>query len=174
MNKCDEPRFVQIMLGMADNFRDTITKEGMLMRFEILKAYSIDQVTAAAKKIMATRKYTKMPPIAEFIEAIEGGQPRIEDRAEIQAAYVISCIGQGCPRFDDPVTAYLMLHRWRWSNWAPCVLESELKWWSKDFKEAYRAFSGPATPLQIGTDAPPELQQLLAPIGGDSDERRPN
>ena len=36
MTKNDKTRFVQIMLGMADNFRDSITKEGMSMRFDLL------------------------------------------------------------------------------------------------------------------------------------------
>jgi len=165
MNTQDEPKFAQIMLGMADNFRDTITKEGMSMRFDILNEFSIDQVEAAARKIMATRKYTKMPPVAEFIEAINGNQAnQVEDRAEIQATYVISCIGQKHPVFNDPVTAHLMLKRWNWSTWAPAVLESELKWWAKEFKEAYRAFSGSETPLQI--EAAPEIKKLIATIGG--------
>jgi len=164
MNNKDLSRFTQIMLGMADNFRDTITKEGMSMRFDMLSSFSIDQVEAAAKKIMATRKYTKMPPIAEFIDAIQGNhQNKIEDHAEIQATFVISCIGQNNPDFKDPITAHLMSRRWKWSTWAPNVLEADLKWWVKDFKEAYRAFSGSETPLQI--DAAAELQKLTAGIG---------
>jgi len=150
MHKQDETRFAHIMLGMADNFRDSITKEGMLMRFEMLKEFSIDQVEHAAKKIMLTRKYTKMPPIAEFIEAIQGNhEHQIEDRAEVEATYVISCIGQDYPVFNDPVTAHLMSRRWKWSTWAPAVLESELKWWAKEFKEAYRAFNGAESPLHV-------------------------
>lgn len=165
MNKQDKSKFVQIMLGMADNFRDTITEEGMKMRFDMLSEFSIGQVEQAARKIMFTRKYTKMPPVAEFVEAIQGNnQQQIEDRAEVQATYVISCIGQDYPVFSDPVTSHLMSRRWRWNTWAPAVLESELKWWAKEFKDAYRAFSGSETTLQI--EAAPEIKKLVATIGG--------
>jgi len=56
METKDKARFIQIMLGMADNFRDNITKEGMTMRFDILKDYNINQIESAAKQIMFTRK----------------------------------------------------------------------------------------------------------------------
>uniref|UniRef100_A0A6H1ZKF8 Uncharacterized protein n=1 Tax=viral metagenome TaxID=1070528 RepID=A0A6H1ZKF8_9ZZZZ len=180
MKTQDEKKFVQIMLGMADNFRDTITKEGMAMRFDMLKSFSIGQVEGAAKKIMFSRKYTKMPPIAEFIEAIQGNNTnQIEDRAEIQATLVLERsrnfqayeIAPGIwsnnekpAVFEDPVTQYLMTKRWPFLNWKANLLESEVKWWVKEFKEAYRAFSGSETPLQI--EAPEEIKKLVANIGG--------
>lgn len=179
MNSQDEKRFVQIMLGMADNFRDTITKEGMAMRFDMLKQFSIQQVDQAAKKIIMVRKYTKMPPVAEFIEAIQGNhQNQIEERAEIQATVVLERLrnfeayeiapglwsnNEKPHTFEDPVTQFLMTKRWPFLNWKASLLESEVKWWVKEFKEAYRAFSGSETPLQI--EAPEELKQLVANIG---------
>lgn len=145
MKKNDEERFVQIMLGMADNFRDSITKEGMTMRFDILKNYDISQVEEASKQIVLTRKYTKMPPIAEFIEAIEGQKPSIADKALVIANEIIvhlNTYGSRTPLLlDDLIATHLMSKRWPYREWASMVIEDDLKWWIKEFCEAYKSYS---------------------------------
>lgn len=169
MERKDKQRFVQIMLGMADNFRDAITKEGMNMRWDMLNEFSIEQIEAAAKKIIRIRKYTKMPPVAEFFEAIQGNQEtKIEDKALIIAHKIIANIGQkGCKHFpdlqDDPIAKHLMTTRWPYYSWATYVLESELKWWTREFCEAYRAYSDTGVPLQI--EAPESIKKLTEGIG---------
>ena len=162
MKESDKSRFAQIMLGMADNFRDTVTKEGMALRFDVLKEFSIQQVEAAARKILLTRKYTKMPPVAEFIEAIQGQAPAVEDKALVMANEIVSHLkrfGSGVsPTLDhDPTAKRLMATRWPYRQWASSVLDSELKWWIKEFCAAYRAeaiverieIEGPAAMKQI-------------------------
>ena len=164
MKLSDKTRFAQIMMGMADNFRDSITKEGMALRFDVLKQFSIQQVEAAARKILLTRKYTKMPPIAEFIEAIQGQAPALEDQALVIATEIVSHLkryGAGSfPKLDhDPTAQRLMTTRWPYRQWAASVLESELKWWIKEFCEAYRSetvverreIEGPAELKKIAT-----------------------
>jgi hypothetical protein len=54
----------------------------MKLRFELLKQYTIEQVEQAGLQIMKSRKFTKMPPVAEFIDAIEGERVPIELQAE--------------------------------------------------------------------------------------------
>jgi len=163
MNKSNEKRFVQIMLGMADNFRDNITKEGMVMRFDMLKNYSIDQVESAAKQIILIRKYTKMPPVAEFIEAIEGQKSKIEDKALVIANNIISHLrthgSHIFPKIEDPIALKLMKNRWPYYEWASTVLESELKWWVKEFCEAYKSYSVIESPPAI--EAPNDVKKLV-------------
>lgn len=165
MNKNDEKRFIQIMLGMADNFRDNITKEGMTMRFDMLKDYTIEQVESAAKQIMLTRKYTKMPPVAEFIEILQGGNK--EDKALVIANNIISHLkthgSRVFPKLEDSIAKHLMTKRWPYYEWSSMVLESELKWWTKEFCEAYKSYTALEAPMQIA--APESVKKLINSIG---------
>jgi hypothetical protein len=145
MQASDKPRFAQIMNGMADNFRDSITKDGIAMRFKMLQTFTIEQIEHAALEIMKRRKYTKMPPVAEFIEILKPLELNNEDKAMIEANKVIAHLrsnGAGTtPNTGDPITRQLMATRWPYYQWARRVLESELKWWVKEFCQAYKAYS---------------------------------
>lgn len=145
MNKNDEERFIQIMLGMADNFRDSITKEGMVMRFDMLKDFTIQQIEGAAKQIMYSRKYTKMPTIADFIEALNINISKPEDKALVFANEIIThSRTQGSNIFPpglDNIAKHLMTRRWPYAEWSATILTSELTWWVKEFREAYKIYS---------------------------------
>ncbi|KKK53259.1 hypothetical protein LCGC14_3096560 [marine sediment metagenome] len=166
MKKRDKKRFTEIMLGMADNFRDELSKPGLQFRFDALKEFSIEQVEVAAFKIIKARKYNKMPPVGEIVEAIQGPAPQIEDVAEIQAAEVIRQISPvgyyGCPVFSDPITDRLFQGRFRWQS--VCSLaESELRWFVREFKEAYRAYNVVVETPRL--EASGELKKLSENIG---------
>jgi hypothetical protein len=167
MTPSDKSRFSQIMLGMADNFRDQITKDGMRMRFEMLSCFTIEEVEEAAKKIMATRRYTKMPPIAEFLEALRGPAAPVEDHALNQANKIIENLRlNGARRFPDGLddtARHLMQTRWPYHRWGTEVIESELKWWIKEFCDSYRARSTSKGRQQI--EARPEVLQIAGNIG---------
>lgn len=169
MDKSDEKRFVQIMLGMADNFRDSVTKEGMAMRFDMLKDYTIQQIEDAAKQIIHTRKYTKMPPIADFMDALSSDVPKIEDKALIFASEIIAhSRTQGSNIFPpglDNIAKHLMTRRWPYSEWSATVLISELKWWVKEFCEAYKAYSETATNVQLLDQPREDIKKLISSIG---------
>lgn len=164
MKASDKPRFTQIMLGMADNFRDSISKPGMDMRWDMLKSFDISDLEAASKRIMAARKYTKMPPVAEFIEAINGQAPRIEDKALVIANTIIAHMrthgSRAFPPLDHDATAKrLMTSRWPYYQWAAEVLTSEIQWWVKQFCEAYKA-EQTVEQFQIGHDCAPGVRQI--------------
>lgn len=165
MNKTDEQRFAQIMLGLADNFRDNITKEGILMRFDMLQDYSISQVELAAKQIMRARKYTKMPPVAEFIELLQGGNK--DDKALVIANEIVTHLrthgSRIFPKLNDETSKHLMTKRWPYYDWAATVLESELKWWVKEFCEAYKSYTALDASVQIA--ASEEVKKLVKGIG---------
>ncbi len=157
------------MLGMADNFRDSITKEGMTMRFDMLKEYTIQQVEDAAKQIMLTRKYTKMPTIADFIEALTADIPKLEDKALVFANEIIAhSRTQGSNVFPpglDDTAKHLMTRRWPYAEWSATVLTSELTWWVKEFREAYKIYSGLPENSKLLGHPHKDIKALLQNIG---------
>ncbi len=130
---------------------------------------TLDQIRKAALKILKTRTISKMPTFAEFLEAISGSK---KDKAQVQADIVLKMLrrngSQAKPDFDDPVTVHLMSSRWQWERWARTVLEDEIKWWRKEFIEAYQSYTGrPEMINEVKRIAAPEqLRQLTETIGG--------
>jgi len=142
MNKKDRPRFTQLMLGMADNFRDTITKRGLDMRFDMLKEFSMDQVEFASRKILRTRKFTKMPPIAEFIEALEGNA---KTKGLEAWAVVMETLAMGFSPPEDLKITEVVNHIGGWS-WLIARSYDELHWIEKRFIDHYESLEGKQLP----------------------------
>lgn len=169
MEKNDKKRFVQIMLGVADNFRDSITKEGVTMRFDMLKDYTIQQIEDAAKQIMQTRKYTKMPTIADFIESLNINIPKPEDKALIFANEIIAhSRTQGSNIFPpglDKTAKHLMTRRWPYAEWSATILTSELTWWVKEFREAYKIYSETTNYGELLDSPHKDIKALICDIG---------
>jgi hypothetical protein len=150
----DGKRFELLMQGMADNFRDTISEAGIKMRWELLKVYTIEKVEKAGLKIMRERKYTKMPPVAEFIEAIEGGNIPLEMVAEEQWTNVMLGLGNysqmpevqsdgslkhppnPAEKIKDPITKHLAMRRFTPEKMGAC-LTKELPFLRREFIAAY-------------------------------------
>lgn len=156
MDEQDKQEFAQIMYGMADNFRDSISKEGLQFRFEALQRFSIDRIREAAIDIVNSRKFTKFPTIAEFVVRIEGDREQIaEDAARNEAYKVLQLVRErgrlNPPNFSDPVTAELLSRRWRWDSLCSTLREEEEKWFIRDFVEAYAAMSREEKRLQLQT-----------------------
>lgn len=144
MTEKDKKEFAAIMYALAENFSATLTKAGLVFRFEALKEYSIEQVRSAALSIVKTRKFLKMPTIAEFIEHIEGGS--VDDIALVEATKVLEAVkAHGAYKsvvFDNPVTQAVV--EYTFGGWVK--LNEELsakdeKWFLKDFEKSYMSFS---------------------------------
>jgi len=160
----NEKRFMAAMKALAVNAGVELPKDVLTLYFKALKHIPDQEFEQGIKDVLLSWEYNRIPPLAVIIKAIKGDtKNQIEDRAEIQATFVISSIGDYGIIFEDPITQHLMSTRWPFRSWGTSVLESELKWWVKDFKEAYRAFSGSETPLMI--EVTPELKKLTADIG---------
>ena len=160
----DEKRFAAAMKALAINSGVELPKDVMTLYFKALKHIPDAEFEKGVKKVLLTWVYNRIPPLAIIVEAINGNKEnQLADRAEIQATFVISSIGKYDTVFEDKITKHLMSTRWAFKTWGSQVLESELKWWVKEFKDAYIAFSGPETPLQI--EATPDVKSLLEGIG---------
>ncbi|NWH06850.1 hypothetical protein [Desulfobacter latus] len=167
----DGKRFGEIMFGLAENYPGTnLSTNGLMMRFEAMKEFSIDQVGQAATKLLKTHRFNTMPTVGDFISTIDAasGNIPVEDRAEIEANKVLDHLhrhGKGViPEFEDPITKHLMSTRWRYGSWASHVVEDELKWWHKDFVRAYRAHAVGAGVMNCLPDLS-GLKQLTGKIG---------
>lgn len=165
-NEKERAEFFKIMVGMAENFSAQMSSAGMLLRFKVMKEYSLQQIEAAALKILANRKIMGMPTVAEFVVAISGDRKAC-DNAEGQASDVIGQVrsvgSYGTPVFDDPVTKLLMSGRWSWRS-VCAMTEAEMKWWARDFVEAYQAFERKNECLEIGNE--PGNRKLRLLTGG--------
>ena len=164
MTENDKNAFAQIMYGLADNFSATITPEGMRFRFDCLSGYDLDQIKKASLYIVKTRKFTKMPTVAEFLEAIEGNE---SDRAEEQAMKVIEAVrmigSYGSPVFEDPKTQRVVTVL-GWNNICHTE-ETKIKFFVKDFIDAYQAESRRQSTVMISGSVPGDVRQLLSGIG---------
>ena len=132
------------MRGLAENCGATITKEGLRFRFRALESFDIQQIEKAAYSIVATRKYTNMPTIADFIEHLRGGSA--EDMAQIQAGQVWQALKDAGSYdnvvFDDPVTMAVIHQGFGgWQKLCGEMKEDQMQWFVKDFAKTYSAYA---------------------------------
>lgn len=143
MNEQDKGAFASAMTGLAENFGQSFTKAGLRMRFEALRQYPIEDVQRAAMSLLANRKYTSMPTVADFIEHLSGGP--VEDVAEREAGKVLEAIRSvGAWRsvaFDDPVTqAVIEQGHGGWVKLCEEMTDDKLNWFRKDFVRTYASY----------------------------------
>ena len=145
MTDQDKKDFSIIMLGVAENYGQTLTANGIALRFEMLKAYPLSEVRAAAVSILQSRKYTSMPTVADFLEHISGGSA--EDKSETEAGKVLEAIERHgryySVVFDEPVTQAVIMQAY--GGWpqlcADCGVEESEHWFRKGFAKTWAAYS---------------------------------
>lgn len=163
MNKTDKKRFAQAFGTLCTVFGKENSSILSGAYFSILEQLEISQVEKAISKAAATLRFFPKP--VELIELSSRGQPKIEDQAIVQASEILAHLQRwgACrsPTIEDPITMHLMTRRWPYSNWAKNVLESELKWWEKEFCEAYRAYSETETNQSLSGLELPEPSEMV-------------
>lgn len=145
MNEHDFTRFSALMLGLAENFGQSLSPQGIALRFRALADHGIDEVEQAALSLMLHRKYTSMPTAAELLEHVHGGS--VEDKAEVEAGKVLTAISDygsyASVVFDDAVTQAVIVQAY--GGWvklcADCGTEEPEKWFRKDFARIWAAYS---------------------------------
>ncbi len=144
MNDDDRQEFAALMAGVAENFSAQLSGPGIAMRFDALKAYPIDQVCAACAAVVGSRKYTKMPTVADFMEYIGGGN--IEDVALVEAGKAIKAVkrvgGYASVTFDNPTTMAVIEHGFGgWVKFCGEMTSENEKWVTRDFVRIYSAYT---------------------------------
>ena len=145
MKSDDFNRFNVLIQGVADCYSQTLTAQGIALRFKMLMQFEYVEVERAALSIMASRKYTSMPTPADFLEHISGGSA--EDKAEIEAGKVLDAIGRhggyASVVFDDAATQAVIVQAY--GGWpklcAECGVEESEHWFRKNFAKTWAAYS---------------------------------
>ena len=111
------------------------------------------------------------PPVAIFIEAIQGKAPEIEDKATNEAMKVLNAIRiygyYNKPKFDDIITRSLVDRRFNWQTLCSTMKEDQEKWFIKDFVEAYTSFNTEKQVL-INDDTPEKLKEITEDMFDDA------
>ena len=145
MTQADFKRFSALIQGVAECYSQSLSAQGIALRFKMLEQFDFAEVQNAAYSVMATRKYTSMPTPADFLEHISGGSA--EDRAEVEAGKVLTAIVRHGPYdsvvFDDAVTQAVILQAYGgWPNLcADCGVEESEHWFRKNFAKTWAAYS---------------------------------
>ncbi|MDR2489714.1 MAG: DUF6475 domain-containing protein [Desulfovibrio sp.] len=144
MKPDDFDRFDSLIQGVADCYGQTITAQGIALRFKMLAQFDYPEVEQAALSIMASRKYTSMPTPADFFEHLGGGSA--EDKAEVEAGKVLQAIGRhggyNSVVFDDPTTQAVIVQAYGgWAQMcAECGVEESEKWFRVNFAKTWAAY----------------------------------
>lgn len=144
MTDDDRRGFNALMQGLAENLGAQLSTPGIALRFEALKQFDFEDVKRATTSIAASRKYTSMPTIADFLEHLGGGSA--EDVAMVQAAIVWKAMkDHGASRsvcFDDPVTQAVIVQGFGgWQKMCGETTVDKQQWFYKDFCRTYGAFA---------------------------------
>ena len=145
MTQADFKPFSELIQGVAECYGQSLSAQGVALRFKLLEQFDFTEVRQAALSVMATRKYTSMPTPADFLEHISGGAA--EDKAEVEAGKVLTAIGRhggyASVVFDDPVTQAVILQAY--GGWpklcADCGVEESEHWFRKNFAKTWAAYS---------------------------------
>lgn len=145
MTQADFDRFEILIQGVAECYGQTLSAQGIALRFKLLEQFSLSEVEKAALSIMATRKYTTMPVPADFLEHINGGAA--EDKAEVETGKVLAAIGKhggyASVVFDDAVTQAVIVQAY--GGWpklcTDCGVEESEHWFRKNFAKTWAAFA---------------------------------
>ena len=145
MTQADFKSFSELVQGVAECYGQSLSAQGVALRFKLLEQFDMAEVRQAALSIMATRKYTSMPTPADFLEHISGGSA--EDKAEVEAGKVLAAIGKhgayASVLFDDAVTQAVIVQAY--GGWpklcADCGVEESEHWFRKNFAKTWAACS---------------------------------
>ena len=145
MTQADFKPFSALIQGIAECYGQSLSAQGIALRFRLLEQFDFAEVEKAALSVMATRKYTSMPTPADFLEHISGGSA--EDKAEVEAGKVLAAIGKhgsyASVVFDDPVTQAVIVQAY--GGWpklcADCGVEESEHWFRKNFARTWAAYS---------------------------------
>lgn len=143
MQRRDFDRFATLMVGVAENYGQSLTPQGIALRFRMLEPYPVEDVEKAAYAILAGRKYASMPTVADFMEHLGGGS--VDDRAEVEAGKVLDAIRRhgsyASVVFDDPTTtAVIERTHGGWVGVCEDCREEGSKWFRVNFAKAWAAY----------------------------------
>ena len=152
METKDKKEFMRLLWLFANDAGVKVSKEQLSVKFEALKKYTIEQVAAATDKLLHHRKrnWPAIPSTSEFVEFIE--ENPVKTQAQLQCDIVLKYFnyyGRDCEhKFKNSTTKYLMENRFSFYYIDQAsVKDPNLKWWRKDFIEAFTELEEMPVPL---------------------------
>ena len=144
MENRDKQAFAEMMVALAENYGQTVTKAGMALRFEALREFAVADVQRAAMSLIRSRKYTSMPTVADFLEHLGGGS--VEDKAEAAAAKALRAVSEvgryASVAFDDPVLMAVIEGGWgSWPEFCAACTASEIPFVRRTLAKSYAAYA---------------------------------
>lgn len=144
MENPDKQAFAEMMVALAENYGQTVTKAGMALRFDALREYDITDVRRAAMSLLRSRKYTSMPTVADFLEHMGGGSA--EDKAEAAAGKALRAVAEAgryaSVTFDDPVLMAVVENAWGgWPEFCAACSGPEVKFVRRELAKTYAAYA---------------------------------
>jgi len=167
-------KYTEIMTVVAGSFGAEMDAATISFWAQLFKedGITINQIKAAAKDIIRTRKFKSMPTYAEFIEFCSG---TMEDKARIQADLVVTRVkrygSQIKIKFNDPITAHLMSVVWPWMSFCSSHMEKNTPFFVRDFIQAYQTYQKDfkiKQVEQIGCSS--KMKKLITNIGNEKKE----
>lgn len=144
MENPDKQAFAEMMVALAENYGQTVTKAGMALRFDALREYDITDVRRAAMSLLRSRKYTSMPTVADFLEHMGGGSA--EDKAEAAAGKALRAVAEAgryaSVTFDDAVLMAVIENAWGgWPEFCAACSGPEVKFVRRELAKTYAAYA---------------------------------
>ena len=169
-NSEEKKEIKEAFVCLCELFEKEITPVLGKIYFKVFANYSAREITGAISKAIHICKFFPKPAeLIEFISGVNTGNKKIEEKAIIQANIIIGHLNNHgvskIPQLDDPVSKWLMHNRWPYLSWASRILESELKWWIKEFKEAYSSISTNSGKEILKIEINPDIKKLIQNIG---------
>lgn len=139
-------KFSEFMTVISEMHEKTPSNLLIEVYWRVLKPFTDDQCQKAFDSVINGCKFFPKP--AEIVEFITGSSKQIEQSIDEKALVIANEIiahlhahgSRTFPKLNDPIAKYLMTKRWPYYEWSAAVIEDELKWWTKEFCEAYKSY----------------------------------
>jgi len=157
-------KFREMMTVISDRYEKKASQTFLNMTWAALKPYPDEECVKAFNYVFQRCRFYKdiIPDLLQFLD----GRPD-EDKALVEANNMISYLKEHgarvFPVISDPITKHLMTKRWPYRNWAEAILESEIKWWVKEFCEAYKTYSANDAHAEISVNE--KFKQIVNTVG---------
>ena len=162
MDDLDKQQFAILFYGLGEYYDKQVTKNLLLIYFDDLKQYSLDEVKqGASKHRLDTKHGTFFPKSADIIRHLPNNNLLTEDKGLLAWAQIIREMRRvgayGSLNLDDKqaLAAIKAVKSWKDLCMMP---EKELTWAKKEFLANYKAYEN--TPLELLPSSLPGLEEL--------------
>lgn len=173
MNSGNKKEFLELITGLAECFDKKIGSAAIEFYWQAVKNMSISDFRATVNEVAKTAKFFPRP--SELCGYATGrAWMELDDIANVEAAKVLNAIHRHgsyesvC--FDDPVTQAVISQCFSgWPKMCLDLVESEEKWFLKDFAKLYASFAKAKIELRGRLAGQFEIENTANGFGFDQD-----